>query len=82
MSINPRPSVEEQCDLLLGEGHKEHEDIIRYGSRYKKCLWALQAIGTPEAMDAIRECTQSSDPMLREEAAPRLARVGRSAHRP
>jgi Domain of unknown function (DUF4291) len=46
-----------------------------YGSFYKKCLWALQDIGTKDAIALITECSQSVDGALREQAQYRLARI-------
>jgi len=55
----------------------EYDD---YGAFYKKCLWALQDIGTPEAIALIAECSLSDDPMLKDQALYRLKRIaaGRS----
>jgi hypothetical protein len=50
-----------------------------YGSYYKKCLWALQAIATAEAIAVIQDCTGSQDPALREEALYRLSRINVSS---
>lgn len=49
-------------------------DYDDYGAYYKKCLWALTAIGTEEAKTAISFFTASSVPELREEAIYRLSR--------
>ena len=46
-----------------------------YGAYYKKCLWALQSIGTPEAIDLIREYAESGLPELRYQATHRLSRI-------
>ncbi|MEB2185703.1 hypothetical protein VDS18_07280 [Xanthomonas campestris pv. campestris] len=54
-------------------GYLAYDD---YGAYYKKCLWALQAIGTDEAIEVIRSCTSSSDPALNNEASYRLSRLG------
>jgi hypothetical protein len=32
----------------------------------RKCIWALNAIGTPDAMEAIRRATLSEDPRIKE----------------
>ena len=50
-----------------------------YGAYYRKCLWALQAIGTPEAIAVIDECAHSAEPALREQALYRLSRIRRGA---
>lgn len=54
----------------------EYLDYDDYGAYYKKCLWALQSIGTPEAVDLIRECAESEIPELKEQARYRLGRMG------
>jgi hypothetical protein len=46
-----------------------------YGAYYKKCLWALRAIGTSEAIARIMECARSDEEPLREEARHRLKRI-------
>lgn len=46
-----------------------------YGAYYKKCLWALTAIGTEEAKVAISFFTRSPVPELREQAVYRLSRL-------
>jgi len=51
----------------------EYDD---YGAYYKKCLWALQAIGTREAIAVIESCARSEIPELRAQALHRLARIG------
>lgn len=53
-------------------GYQQHDD---YGAFYKKCLWALQDIGTPDALALIRECTSSMDRALKEQAEYRLKRI-------
>jgi len=50
-------------------------DYDDYGSYYKKCLWALCAIGTTEAITVIREFAASEDGVLREQASYRLAKI-------
>jgi hypothetical protein len=50
-------------------------DYDDYGAYYKKCLWALEAIGTLEAVRVIEECATSPDPQLREQALYRHAKV-------
>ena len=52
--------------------HLTYDD---YGSFYKKCLWALAAIGTEEAISAIASYVTSSDNALAEEAVYRLNRI-------
>jgi hypothetical protein len=46
-----------------------------YGSYYKKCFWALRAIGTPEAIAVIQEFTTSEDAAAREQALYRLDQI-------
>jgi hypothetical protein len=46
-----------------------------YGAYYKKCFWALRAIGTVEAIAVIEEFAGSSDPVIREQATYRLSRI-------
>ena len=53
-------------------------DYDDYGAYYKKCLWALAAIGTPEAIAVIRECVSAEDEQLREEAVYRLHKLEQS----
>lgn len=52
-----------------------HLDYDDYGAFYKKCLWALRAIGTPEAIAAIEECAKSDNKILQKEARYRLKRI-------
>jgi hypothetical protein len=53
-------------------------DYDDYGSYYKKCLWALQAIGSPEAIEAIEEFATSEIAVLRKQASYRLSRISRA----
>ena len=53
-------------------------DYDDYGFYYKKCLWALQSIGTVEAIAVIREFAASMDDALREQARYRLAKIENS----
>lgn len=54
-------------------------DYDDYGAYYKKCLWALQAIGTAEAIAVIRECASADDEALRMQALYRLERIAQKA---
>lgn len=54
-------------------------DYDDYGAYYKKCLWALQAIGTDEALAVIRACALSDDEALRTQALHRLDRIAQKA---
>jgi len=58
-AINLRPELE----------YLAYDD---YGAYYKKCLWALQKIGTPEALQLIKECAESEISALRDQARYRL----------
>ncbi|MCP5542212.1 MAG: hypothetical protein H7A52_18875 [Akkermansiaceae bacterium] len=49
-------------------------DYDDYGAYYKKCLWALVAIGTDEARDLVGKYTDSKIPELRDEAIYRLSK--------
>lgn len=53
----------------------KYMDYDDYGSFYKKCLWALQDIATPDALAVIAECAKSDDPALREQAQYRLQKI-------
>lgn len=46
-----------------------------YGAFYKKCLWALQVIATPDAIAVIEECARSDDAALKDQAQYRLKRI-------
>lgn len=52
----------------------EYLDYDDYGSYYKKCFWALRAIGTPDAIAVIREFAISDDVTAREQALYRLSK--------
>jgi Domain of unknown function (DUF4291) len=52
-----------------------HLDWDDNGSFYKKCLWALQDIGTGEALAVIKHCASSQDEALKEQATYRLKRI-------
>ena len=53
----------------------EYLEYDDYGSYYKKCLWALQSIGTNEALSLIQECANSGDLVLKEQAKYRLSKI-------
>lgn len=53
----------------------QYLDYDDYGSYYKKCLWALHAIGTPAAFEAIKNCATASDSTLSEQAEYRLRKM-------
>ncbi len=50
----------------------ESLDYDDYGGFYKKCFWALVAIGTNEAKTIIEKYAESDDKQLREQAIYRL----------
>ncbi|CAN7609638.1 hypothetical protein [Rhizobium sp. LjRoot254] len=66
------PFLRTAIDLKPRLEHLAHDD---YGSYYKKCLWALSAIGTPDAIAVIRDCVNSEIAPLREEAEYRLSKI-------
>jgi hypothetical protein len=53
----------------------EYLDYDDYGAYYKKCLWALKAIGTLEAVAVIKECANSDIEALRDEARYRMTKI-------
>lgn len=57
-------------------------DYDDYGAFYKRCLWALQEIATPEALAAIEECASSEIEQLRDEARYRLQRIAEAGGAP
>lgn len=59
--------------------HLDHDD---YGAFYKKCLWALKEIATPEAVAAIEEYAQSDIEPLRREAQYRLQKIAEAGGAP
>lgn len=69
------PFLREAVRLKPQLEYLEYDD---YGAYYKKCLWALAAIGTAEARAVIEELAQAEDPVLREEAAYRLSKFEES----
>ena len=73
-SADPRaiPLIIKAIDLKPRLEYLAYDD---YGSYYKKCLWALQDIGTLEAIAVIENCTKSQDTALAEEAFYRLSKI-------
>jgi hypothetical protein len=63
------------CDAVQLKPRLAYLDYDDYGAFYKKCLWVLQAIGTPEAIRAIANYAESSIPELKEQAIYRLSRI-------
>lgn len=49
-------------------------DYDDYGAYYKKIFWALQEIGTKEAIEVIKEFTMSEDSIIKKEATYRLSK--------
>jgi hypothetical protein len=66
------PFLKQAIELKPKLGYLEYDD---YGSYYKKCLWALQDIGTAEAISVIRESAASDIVALRDQAQYRLTRM-------
>jgi hypothetical protein len=66
------PFLRQAIALKPRLAYLEYDD---YGSYYKKCLWALKAIGTPEAIAVIQECTASDNAALKEQALYRLSKM-------
>jgi len=60
---------------VLLKPHLKYLDYDDYGSYYKKCFWALRAIGTPEAIAVIREFATSEDAAAKEQALYRLSKI-------
>jgi hypothetical protein len=58
----------------VAEMHFEYRAYDDYGALSRKCLWALTAIGTPDAVEAIRELTASEQPVVRDLALHHLAK--------
>jgi hypothetical protein len=57
----------------------DYLDYDDYGSYYKKCFWALSAIGTDEALAVIQEFSTSPEPVLAEAASYRLSKLQRAS---
>ncbi|WP_109441529.1 hypothetical protein [Acinetobacter haemolyticus] len=62
-------------EAILLKPRLEYLSYDDYGSYYKKCFWALRTIGTEEAIAVIKECAQSDNPVLRNEAEYRLKQI-------
>ena len=63
---------------IIRKPRLKYLDYDDYGAFYKKCLWALQAIGTPAAIAVIRKCAVSQKPALRSQALYRLSKIEQS----
>src|SRR5262249_33662325 len=68
------PFIRQAVLLKPKLGYLAYDD---YGAYYKKCFWALKAIGTPEAIAVIKEFTTSPDSAAREQAIYRLSKIER-----
>ncbi len=66
------PFIRAAIELKPSLAYLDYDD---YGSFYKKCFWALQAIGTDEAIATIASYATSSDAALAEQAQHRLNRI-------
>lgn len=76
LEFNPDPrSVPHLREAIGLKPMLEYLDYDDYGAYYKKCLWALQKIGTHDALQLIKECAESDIPELREQALYRLRRI-------
>ena len=64
---------------ILLKPRLEYLSYDDYGAYYKKCFWALSAIGTPEALGVIEDFARSPHSVVREQAAYRLTRIGGKA---
>ena len=65
------PFLKEAIDIKPELKHLEYDD---YGAYYKKCLWALTAIGSDEAKYVISGFASSAIPELKKEAIYRLSK--------
>lgn len=74
------PYLQTAIELKPALEYLEYDD---YGAYYKKCLWALAAIGTRHALAVIEDCTKADDKVLAKEARCRLKRIAdtQSEHR-
>lgn len=66
------PFLRGAIELKPQLGYLKYDD---YGAFYKKCLWALQDIGTSDALALISECAKSDDEALHAQAEYRLKRI-------
>lgn len=73
------PYLRQAISLKPSLGYLDYDD---YGAFYKKCLWALQEIATPEALAAIAEYARSDIEPLRNEALHRLKQIAESGGAP
>jgi hypothetical protein len=76
LEFNPDPrSVPRIRDAINLKPQLKYLDYDDYGAYYKKCLWALQKIGTPEAVQLIKDCAESEITALRDQARYRLEKI-------
>lgn len=73
------PYLRQAIALKPSLAHLAYDD---YGAFYKKCLWALQEIATPDALAAIKEYARSDIEPLRNEAQYRLQRIAEAGGAP
>lgn len=66
------PYLRQAIELKARLKYLDYDD---YGAYYKRCLWALTAIGTPEAMAVIKKYANSDIEALREQARYRLTEI-------
>lgn len=76
LEFNPDPrSVPHLREAIRLKPELEYLEYDDYGGYYKKCLWALQKIGTSDSLQVIQECSASEIPELKDQALYRLKRV-------
>ncbi len=62
-------------EAVLMKPRLSYLDYDDYGSYYKKCFWALNAIGTDHAIATIEEFASSNDSVIKREALYRLSKI-------
>jgi HEAT repeat protein len=78
LQLHPTPDAIPFLEKAIALKHNlQYLAYDDYGSYYKKCLWALVSIGTPEAIAVIERCARSAEKPLREQAIYRLGKIGR-----
>lgn len=75
---NPR-SIPKIALAVEQKPYLEYLDYDDYGSYYKKCLWALVAIGSAEAKALMQKYTDSIIPELRDEVIKRFSTFDKDA---
>jgi hypothetical protein len=66
------PFLRQAVQLKPRLGYLDYDDC---GAYYKKCFWALKAIGTAEAIAVIKEFSTSDDSVIRNQALYRLSKI-------